>query len=171
MPAGRAGSLDLAGKVESAAGVLGFDRCMGMADFIIRDGEPCFLEITPRPGGDCLPQVIEQSSGLDMLGAHLEFAAGRMPKIPPESKWKHTVGLRVHARRRGSISAIRLWADRVRQEILETGWYREPGDRIVLPPEDYRSWIIGHVIFRPVPGEDIPEQIEAMAAAVEVRIE
>jgi biotin carboxylase len=171
MPAGKAGAIDLAARVSKAAGVLGFDRCMGMADFIMRDGEPCFLEVTPRPAGDCLPQVIEQSCGMDMLGAHLEFAGGRMPGIPSESKWKHTVGLRIHARRRGRLSAIRLWADRIGQEILETGWYREPGDRIALPPDDYRSWVMGHVIFRPVAGVDIADQIESMAAAVEVRIE
>jgi biotin carboxylase len=162
--------IDLAGKVSRAADALGLRRCMGMADFIMCEEEPFFLEITPRPGGDCLPQVIEHSCGMDMLGTHLDFAAGRLPRIPPDGEWKHTVGLRVHARRRGTLSAIRLWADRVGQEILETGWYREPGDRIGLPPDDYTTWVIGHVIFRPLPGVDIPGQIEEMAGAIDLRI-
>jgi biotin carboxylase len=171
MPHDKVDAIDLAGLVSSAARALELERCQGMADFIIMDGEPCFLEITPRPGGDCLPQVIEQSCGMDMLGAHIDFSAGRIPLIPPERDWKHTVGLRIHAKRRGHLSAIRLWADRVGQEILETGWYRELGDRIVLPPEDYRTWVIGYVIFRPLPGVDVSDQINDMMAAVEVRIE
>jgi len=171
MPVEKVEEIDLQGRVSAAAGALGLERCIGMADFIMRGNDPCFLEITPRPGGDCLPQVIEQSSGLDMLSANIEFASGGTPRIPANGHWKPTVGLRIHARRTGRLSAIRLWADRVRQEILETGWYREPGDRIALPPVDYETWSIGHVIFRPIPGEDVSAQIEDMLAAVEVRIE
>ena len=171
MTSEKAEAIDLAGILSQASKALGFERCQGMADFIMRDGEPYFLEITPRPGGDCLPQVIEQSCGMDMLEAHIDFSAGRIPRIPPESEWKRTIGLRIHAERRGSLTAIRLWADRVKQEILETGWYREPGDRIGLPPEDYRTWVIGYVIFRPLPGVDVQGQIDDMMTAVEVRIE
>ncbi len=167
----KADAIDLAGRVSRAARVLGLERCQGMADFIMRAGAPYFLEITPRPGGDCLPQIIEHSCGMDMLGTHIDFSAGRKPRIVPEKDWKHTVGLRIHAKRRGRLSAIRLWADRVRQEILETGWYREPGDRIGLPPEDYRTWVIGHVIFRPLQGVAVSDQIEDLMEAVEIRIE
>jgi biotin carboxylase len=171
MPREMVETIDLAGLLSRASKALGMERCQGMADFIMRGGEPYFLEITPRPGGDCLPQVIEQSCGMDMLEAHIDFSAGRTPRIPPESEWKRTVGLRIHARRGGRLAAIRLWADRVRQEILETGWYREPGDRIGLPPEDYKTWVMGYVIFRPLPGVDVQGQIKDMMAAVEVRIE
>jgi biotin carboxylase len=171
MPREKAEALNLRENIAEAIEVLGLERCMGMADFIIHNGEPYFLEITPRPGGDCLPQVIEHSCGMNILEAHIDFAAERDLRIPPESEWKRTVGLRVHARKRGSLSTIRLWVGRISQEILETGWYREAGDRISLPPDDYRTWVLGHIIFRPHPDVGIPEQIKDISEAIEVRIE
>jgi len=171
MRRGEVDRLDLSAIIAEAAGALGLKRCMGMADFIIRDGKTYFLEVTPRPGGDCLPQVIKHSCGLDMLSAHLDFSTGLMPAVPPEDEWKRTVGLRVHAGRSGRLVSIRLRNGPVDNDILEIEWYRKPGDWIEMPPIDYSTWTLGHVIFRPLPGEDLTAQMERLSMSIEVEIE
>ena len=136
-------------QVVAAAKSLGLTRAIAMLDFIVRGREAVMLEMTPRPGGDCLPPLILASSGLDMLGAALDFAAGRDPAIPPPRRWEPLVGLRLFARRAGTITRLDprpLAADpRVRAVHLT----RAAGHRVVLPPENYDSRILGYAIFAP----------------------
>ncbi|HSG29829.1 MAG TPA: ATP-grasp domain-containing protein, partial [Candidatus Krumholzibacterium sp.] len=73
--------------LDAAVRSLGLERCMGMADFIIRDSLPYFLEITPRPGGDCLPPLIRASSGFDILTAAIDFSEGGRFVVPPAAEW------------------------------------------------------------------------------------
>ncbi|MBN2070383.1 MAG: ATP-grasp domain-containing protein [Candidatus Krumholzibacteriota bacterium] len=146
-------------------------RCMGMADFFIRDGRPYFLEITPRPAGDCLPQMIKSSSGLDMISAQIDFAAGGEVKVPEKERWDHLVGLRVHSRSEGRFRSVSVRSDTLPQEIIEVSWLKKPGDSIKLPPEDYGSWLIGHMIFRPLSGIDVGSQVKQVREAVELEIE
>ena len=51
------------------------------------------------------------------------------------------------------IDARRLQRDRRVVEIYLT---RRPGHQIKMPPEDYDSWLLGHVIFEP-DGHSEPE--------------
>ncbi len=161
----------LAAGLAAAASALGLERCMAMADFRVSGGEAVFLEITPRPGGDCLPDVIRHAGGPDMLAAQLDFARGLPPTIPPAGHWRRTVGLRVHAEAAGRLRTLRLRPDAAGAEILETSWLRRPGDRIALPPDDYDTWLLGHVVFRPAADIPIAEQIHRVRESVEIEIE
>ena len=162
---------DLRRHLAEAVRSLGLIRCMGMADFIIRDGQVKFLEITPRPGGDCLPQLISQSCGLDMLTLHLDFAEGLPLKIPAAVHWRHLVALRLHAPNDGRLRAVSLHRKWIEQEILEEVWLRRPGDLIQSPPEDYQSWLLGHVIFRPDPERPVETQLREIYQAVDIDIQ
>jgi biotin carboxylase len=162
---------DLRRHLAEAVRPLGLTRCMGMADFIIRDGLVQFLEITPRPGGDCLPQLIAQSCGLDMLALHLDFAEGLPLNIPAAPHWKHVVALRLHAPNDGRLREIGLHRKRIEQEILEEVWLKRPGDLIRLPPEDYQSWLLGHLIFKPDPDRPVEAQLREVYQAVDIYIE
>jgi len=153
-----------------AAKALGLTRCLCMVDFICRDGRPYFLELSPRPGGDCLPPLIGQSCGLDIIGLTLDFAEGKSPKIPPVSAWEHLVGLRFHAHHAGLLQAIRpLWGE-WKRNIRDVAWLRHPGDRIELPPKEYNSWLLGYAIFKPRTGISIRDQVRRLNQAVEVDI-
>ena len=68
--------LRLAPWLQHAAESLGIERAVCMADFILRDGEPVFLEVTPRCGGDCLPSLLRAACGFDILGLVIAFARG-----------------------------------------------------------------------------------------------
>ncbi len=153
-----------------AARVLGLTRSLCMIDFIVRNDKAYLLEMTPRPGGDCLPSLIEQSCGVDMLELALEFAEGALPRMPEKEKWNHVVGVRFHADRAGTVQAIRPefqeWGKNIRSQL----WLRNPGDKIGLPPDDYDSWLLGHVIFTPRAGMEITAQVRDLIRAVEIDI-
>jgi biotin carboxylase len=150
--------LDLEHAFESAARSLGLERTPCMIDFIVRAGEPVLLEIAPRPGGDCLPPLIRASSGLDMLGLAIDFAARREPIIPPRSLWRSLVGLRLLAPRGGIVTRFDDSALRADPRVVECHLTRQPGHCVTLPPCDYDSRVLGYVVFaadsaRPVAGQ------------------
>ena len=154
----------------NAAHALGLSRALCMADFIICDTDVKLLEISPRPGGDCLPHLLLQAANLDMLGLGLDFAQGKPIDIPEAPKWRRMVGLRFHARAAGRVREIdsgRLQADpRVRQICLLC----KPGDMIRLPPADYDSWLLGHVIFEPSETTALESQFEELLTEVHVAV-
>jgi hypothetical protein len=134
-----------------------------MLDFIVRDGEAMMIEIAPRVGGDCLPFLIRQSCGLDIFGCALDFAAGATTPIPTPERWRPLVGLRLFADEGGTVRTIddsRLRSD---ARVLEYMLLRRPGDAIVLPPDDYGSWLLGHVIL------NFPESGDIEALHAELR--
>ncbi|VFQ45782.1 ATP-grasp domain-containing protein [Desulfoluna butyratoxydans] len=141
-----------------AAHTLGLTSGIAMVDFILTEKGPLLLEMTPRPGGDCLPWLIRNALGIDTLTLALDAADGqcRIPTFrPPESP---VAGLRLHATQKGRISGIvsaPLLSDpRVRALHLT----KTLGDIINLPPEDYDSWVLGHVIFTPQNSHSVTEE-------------
>ena len=154
-----------------AARALGLQRALCMLDFIVRDGTAVMLEMTPRPGGDCLPPLILRSCGLDMLGCALDFAEGAPIAVPQPSRWRRLVGLRLIASRPGvvrKVDARRLCEDR---RVLECCLKRGPGHRVVLPPDDYDSRLLGHVIFDPSGPDDVENECIEISARLSVEME
>lgn len=153
-------------RIFRAARSLGIKRAVCMLDFIVNEKDFYLLELTPRPGGDCLPPLIAKSSGLDTLGLALDFAEGRQPDIPPASEWKQLAGLRLFADQEGIIADIRtdeLVRDR---RVVECYLKAGVGDEVILPPDDYDSRILGWVIFKP----DNPLKIEQECLALGKRL-
>ena len=157
-------------QLEKAAGSLDLSASLCMADLVIRNGKPYLLELSPRLGGDCLPSMIEASCGVDMLRVAMEFAEGTMPDLPKEPAWNHVIGVRFHAKKSGVLQAITPALEEWKTNIYSQLWIRNPGDKIDLPPQDYRSWLLGHVIFSPKPDLEIAQQIELLMQSVKVDI-
>ena len=139
--------IGLAEKLREAALAVGINRAVGMADFIVREGQPCFLELTPRPGGDCLPSLIMRSCGLDILGVALDVAEGVPVSVPPASQWTHLVGVRLFARSTGRIKRLDASTVLTHPAVVECHFKRTPGHVVTLPPEDYDSWLRSWNIF------------------------
>lgn len=147
---------------------LGIKRGLCMVDFIISGDEVMLIEMTPRPGGDCLPHMLKQCAGLDMLKTSLDFAAKRPLILPDIQKRPPCVAIRIHAKEEGILKKIdcrRLMEDPRIKSIHLT---RKPGHKIQLPPEDYDSWLLGHVIMSPL-NADSPEP-EALAVLEKIQI-
>jgi biotin carboxylase len=153
-------------QLRNAARALGLNRALCMVDFIVHEGVAYLLEMTPRPGGDCLPQTIFQSCGLDMLGLALDFAEGKSITLPAASSWIQLVGLRLIARKSGIIKKIGDRALRRDSRVKELHLKRRPGQRVVLPPDDYESRLLGHVIFKPA----TPQSIESDCDELESKL-
>ena len=135
-----------------AVSVLGMDRGIFMVDFIVRDGQPFLIELTPRPGGDCLPFLIKEAADIDMLGLTLDFAEHKpFPIVFLESMHSH-LAVRIFANKPGVLKAISTMnlskEPRVKAHLL----LRQPGHVITLPPADYGSWYLGHVIIALIGG-------------------
>ena len=160
---------NLSALVCQAADALGLNRAMCMIDFVVHDGRVIFLEIAPRPGGDCLPALIRQSCGLDILGAHLDFAEGKPLQVPSADRWERLVGLRIHADQEGVVESIRAEGLDQDKRIREVTFLRTRGDMVPIPPRDYDSWLLGHVIFQPNAG-DIERQCDEIASGIMVNL-
>lgn len=138
--------------LHDAAAALGLERAVCMVDFIVRGNRPYLLEMAPRPGGDCLPFLLRRAMNLDMPALTVAFARGRGLPASPGGDAADMLGLRIHARKAGVLKRIdpgRLNGDTRIREIRLT---RGPGHVIRLPPADYDSWLMGHILFQPASG-------------------
>ncbi len=141
-----------AGRLErtllAGASALGLERAICMVDFLVNDEGIFLLEMTPRPGGDCIPHLLKSGCGYDILAQSLRFAR-RQPVSPlPENKNGYPVGMRLHGNREGVIKNFDISALAREDGVFEVSLKRKPGERIILPPADYDSWHLGHVLFR-----------------------
>ncbi|MEW5914024.1 MAG: ATP-grasp domain-containing protein [Thermodesulfobacteriota bacterium] len=161
----------LTAQLAAAARALGLSRAVCMADLMVAGGAAYLIELTPRPGGDCLPPLIQHSSGLDMLGLTLDFALGQPIALPAPEEWRPMVGLRLFARQEGVVRCIDL--SRLQQDprVRECTLRQPPGSRVLLPPRDYDSRLLGQVIFAPRPDVAIPDQCQELAQMLTVEME
>ncbi|UCG38362.1 MAG: ATP-grasp domain-containing protein [bacterium] len=162
---------DLEVQLASAAQALGFGSGIFMADFILEGGRAYFLEVSPRPSGDCLPWLIRASSGLDTMGLALDVAQNRKVKIPGPEAYRFMAALRLFAARAGTFKGLDTSALEGDPRVQEVVVYRKPGHQIVLPPTDYFSRILGHVIFRPEKHSTLAEEAAAIQAMAGVDIQ
>ena len=131
------------------AQALGIRRAVCMADFMVYGSEVKLLEMTPRPGGDCLPFLLRHSMDLDILKLNLDFARQIPVKISRMQNQKPCAGLRLHAEKNGVLEKIDVRHLSMDPRVLEIHLPRCPGDIVRMPPEDYESWLLGHIIFIP----------------------
>lgn len=157
--------------LKTAARALQLETCIGMADFIVTGGRIYFLEITPRPGGDCLPFLLRHAWGLDMLSLTVDAAAGRPVSLPDIKSIKPHLGVRLHAKTPGLLKRIEVNHDSAGSRIVDVMMLRRPGHRIVMPPADYESWFLGHVILKLEDGVDPRREYRRIQESVVVEVE
>lgn len=141
------------------AKALGISHAICMVDFLVCEDELVLLEMTPRPGGDCLPSLLRCSRQLDILMVALDLAQQRPLTVNGRVREETpSIGLRFHARQPGVVRAINSQLLQADPRVMEVNILRSPGHRITMPPADYDSWYMGHVIFRPTPGIPMESQ-------------
>jgi len=138
----------LAQRLGEAAAALGLDNCVAMADYILCEQRPVLLEMAPRVGGDCLPDVIRASSGLDTLTAALDFAAGEEPHVPHGRRWSRCLGVRFFAPAAGRVRRLDASPVLAETSVVACVLKRRVGEVVQVPPADYDSWILGHAVLR-----------------------
>jgi biotin carboxylase len=142
-----------------------------MVDFIVSGETIQLIELTPRPGGDCLPYLLKTSTGMDILKLSLDFAQQLPLTLTRYDTVSPHVGIRLHADKSGTLKGIEtrhLLADTRVKHLLLT---KKPGQQITLPPDDYDSWCLGHVIVEPSNGKYPESQALSIARTIDIRIE
>ena len=155
--------------LEKGAKALGISRNLCMADFMVCEGNPVFLEMAPRPGGDCLPFLLRKAWGVDMLKLNIDFAGGEKLHWTPGSRIY--AGLRIHAEREGILKKIDTTALEKDTRILEIHLTRQPGHTVRLPPIDYDAWLLGHIIIMPDESGDIQNQCNEIFEKIRIEFE
>lgn len=156
------GRVSLGEIMRRAASALGIGRAICMADFIMKDGVPHLLEMTPRPGGDCLPHLLKAFFGFDMLKLALDFSTSKplLEKTDLGAMMKNPVaGVRIFADKKGTLKKVHT--ERLVEAFSVADVYLKypEGHLITLPPEDYDSWILGHVAIHLDPAKDLLNQL------------
>ena len=152
-----------------AASSLGINRAICMADFIVRKGQPVFLEVTPRCGGDCLPSLLKTACGFDVLGLAIRFAREAVDRCAVRVN-ESTVALRLFADRAGTLKYTDSTLLLKDCRVIDVSLTRQPGDQVRLPPLDYDSWVLGHVIYRPESARSVPEQNDELKSLFQMEI-
>jgi biotin carboxylase len=129
-----------------SAQALGIDRAVCMLDFMVCKNRMVLLELSPRPGGDCLPSLLRRCRNLDMLALYLDFCQQRPWRLQTAGVSNPCLGVRLHAPRRGSLKNVDAHQLQRDSRVREIHLIRQTGHRIELPPDDYDSWLLGHII-------------------------
>jgi biotin carboxylase len=158
--------------LKTAVRSLGFEWGFFMADYVIREGFPVLIELTPRPGGDSIPDLVKIGAGRDTLGLYLDFVAGAF-KAPdtlsmrPESY----ASINLFAPKEGKI--LKLDGSKIRRlSHVKTLFFKKAeGDRIVLPPKDYDNRLLGYCIVATEPGANLIEECRRLEDLLAVSIQ
>ena len=157
--------------LRDAAAALGFERGYFMVDFIVRDGIPVIIEMTPRPGGDAIPDLVKMATGTDILCTYLDTVRnGFSPPRGVEQPCRALASVNIFADGAGIITrldparvAARPWAKRL---FLK----KNVGDRVTLPPDDFDNRLLGYCIVSPDPELGPISNYEAIRNLLEISI-
>ncbi|MBN1847654.1 MAG: ATP-grasp domain-containing protein [Deltaproteobacteria bacterium] len=130
-----------------ACEALGFSWGYFMVDYIVKDHYPFIIEISPRPGGDSIPDLIQTATGRDTLGIYLSLICGRpfSTDIKP-LPCRFSGSLNIFAPCEGRIAHMDLSEIQRQQDVQSIYLKKKVGDRITLPPEDYDNRLLGYCI-------------------------
>ena len=163
-----------------SARALGIERAICMVDFWVRDGEPVLSELAPRPGGDCIPPLLRLVYGLDIISTCVEFAAGSAHAVLSTGavsgdtgapKPPALISMPLRSPVGGRVAAMDTTGLKADPRVRETALKRQVGHRVLMPPRDYDSWVLGHVIFSPLPDRDVAGQCDELLALFKVEME
>lgn len=154
-----------------AAKSLDIHRGLCMVDFMIREKQPVLIEMTPRPGGDCLPFLLREAGGLDILKLTLDFAENRPLTFTGMTGFKPYIGMRLFARKSGILTGFRTELLEGEKRIKSIHFTKNPGHVITLPPQDYDSWNLGHLILAPDAGSFPESQCSLIVKRLGIDIE
>ncbi len=148
----------LAAHLLTAARAVGIERAVCMVDFIVAGAQAVLLELAPRPGGDCLPQLIRHATGRDMLGYVLDVAESYEREPPCPESVTPCVGLMLTTEAKGTIRKIDATVLNNDARTLECHLVRRPGDHLDGARDKPAEGVLGFVIFKPDDAKSIDWQ-------------
>jgi biotin carboxylase len=152
--------------------VLGFDWGYFMVDYIVQDGFPMLIEITPRPGGDSIPDLVRIGSGRNVLDIYLDFVCGKLEHFPEDAclDVESFASINLFAPKEGVISHLDGAKITSLPHVKGLFFKKNVGDRVVLPPKDYDNRLLGYCIVALEPHCDIPSECHRVEEQLAVTI-
>ena len=139
---------DIGKQMLAAARALGFEWGYFMADYILKNDRIYMIELTPRPGGDSLPDLIKVSSGNDILKTYMDMMGGNNPipdKFSPQSE--RFASIHFYADRKGTINEIDTVGIESDPRFCFLELKKKKGDQVSLPPDDYDNRLLGYCVI------------------------
>jgi biotin carboxylase len=158
--------------LKKAVRSLGFDWGFFMADYVIRGGLPVLIELTPRPGGDSIPDLVKIAAGLDTLNLYLHFVIGRFQPPPPIAlRPQSYASINLYAPKEGTIAELN--GERIRDlpHVKLLYFKKREGECIILPPRDYDNRLLGYCVVAAEPGTDLVKECRKLEDLLVVSIE
>ena len=158
--------------LKAATKSLGFDWGYFMVDYILHQGRPTLIEMTPRPGGDSIPELVSAATGVDTLALYLDFVQGYFKKpeealLPPES----FASLNFYAPMEGQVQVLDGSKVQDCPHVKKLFFKKKKGDGVILPPKDYDNRLLGYCIIEARPGLDLAVETRRLEQMLELRIE
>ena len=157
--------------LKTAVRSLGFDRGFFMADYVLREQFPVLIELTPRPGGDSIPDLVLIGAGRDILGLYLDFVTGAFK--PPETitlRPESYASINLFAPKEGEILELDGSGIRALSHVRKLFFKKTEGDRVILPPKDYDNRLLGYCIVALEPGTDLVQECRRLEDLLVVSI-
>jgi len=162
---------DFKATLYQSALALGINRAICMLDFMVCQNRIVMLELSPRPGGDCLPAMLRGCWNLDPITLYLDFCQQRPWRLEKPTDPNPCIGLRLHATHSGNLKKVDTRLLQHDRRVREIHLTRQPGHPIKMPPDDYDSWLLGHIIFD-LAADTAPEaQCRALLEKIIVEVE
>lgn len=154
-----------------ALDALGVKRGLVMVDGILMHGSLHLLEVSLRPGGDCLPDLCRAATGYDPVRAACQVALGQRPDLPPWRGDEPVAALHLMARREGIVRRLdpsRLEAD---PRVLHVEVYHEAGQRLRRWAGSYDDYILAAAVVRCADPGQLPVLEDELARYIDLELE
>jgi biotin carboxylase len=134
--------------LSDAARSLGFDWGFFMVDYVVRAGLPVLIELTPRPGGDSIPDLVKIAAGRDTLSIYIRFVTGSFPRpIRVSKRLQSYASINLYAPCEGTIATLDGSRIESLPHVKKLVFRKKEGDRVILPPRDYDNRLLGYCIM------------------------
>jgi len=132
-----------------AANSLGYQWGHFMVDFIIKENRVVVLELTPRPSGDSIPDLLEAATGRDLLEDYLKFMSSQFdtPIASPPAPTRPYASINLFAPVAGLITHLDPAEILAQPKVKSLFLKKKVGDRVALPPDDYDNRLLGFCIL------------------------
>ncbi|MDR5891915.1 ATP-grasp domain-containing protein [Halomonas mongoliensis] len=124
------------------------------------DGEVWFLEVAPRNGGDCIPDVIKHATGVDLVKYTVDAALGMgcqtLGNVTPSGYWSNYI---IHPPEQGLLTGIWI-SEALKKRVVNERLWVKPGMPMKSP--------IGVLILRFRGAREMQGMLEDMHSHIRV---
>lgn len=134
-PAPRIMTSGLAATAVAALGAVGFDFGPAHTEIRWTARGPVIVEINPRLAGGMIPELVAHATGIDLLGAWLDLAAGRPVDLTPSRDEVASIRF-LTAPAAGTLARVAVLGEGRRPATIREVAISRPVGSEVRPPED-----------------------------------